>query len=202
MGSTPTAVPRLTSRTWLPGPNSSDSSHGTRKRAQVRLAAGARSCGTVALELAPGRSGPLDNSEADRRQPTRAVLVDSDSTPKRRSTAFGTTGRLGLPPTWMHCRETLVGPRSVGWRGGPRPVASAGARGQHRRQLDSDTSDTLAHLALDRQPPKPQPCNGSREKAIAGYPGVVQAIPCAPKPTNCRGAGALTPLAYSAVTGV
>jgi hypothetical protein len=63
-------------------------SHGTRKRGQVRLAAGARSRGTVALELAPGQRGPLDNSEADRRRPTRAVQVDSDSTSKSYSNGF------------------------------------------------------------------------------------------------------------------
>jgi hypothetical protein len=45
----------------------------------IGLAAEARLRGTVTLELAPGRRGPLDNSEADRRRPTRAVQVDSDS---------------------------------------------------------------------------------------------------------------------------
>ncbi len=71
---------------------------------KVRLAAGARSRGTVALELAPGRRGPLDNSEADRRRPTRAVQVDSDSTSKSYSNDFRPrhdrpTRTVGLPST-------------------------------------------------------------------------------------------------------
>jgi hypothetical protein len=94
------------------------------------LAAGARLRGTVALELAPGRRGSLDNSEADRCRPTRAVQVDSDSSSKRRPTAFGATGRLGLPSTWLHRRVTLIGPRSaLCWMETQSPAPSIGGRG-------------------------------------------------------------------------
>jgi hypothetical protein len=38
---------------------------------------------------------------------------------------------------------------SVGWTGSSRPATIGGGPGRHCRQLDSDTGDALAHLALD-----------------------------------------------------
>jgi hypothetical protein len=118
----------------------------------VRLAAEARLRGTVALELAPGRRGPLDNSEADRRRPTRAVQVDSDSTPKSDANDFRHDRPTRTPiDSGLHRRATLVGPRSaVSQMERQFPARNKGGRlGRYCRHLDSDTSDALAHLALD-----------------------------------------------------
>jgi hypothetical protein len=69
-------------------------------------------------------------SEADRRRPTRAVQVDSDSTSKRRSTAFGTIGRLGLPSIVGSPRplSARAGTSRIMWRRSPaRSINSRGA---------------------------------------------------------------------------
>ncbi len=117
-----------------------------------RLSAEVHLRGTFALELAPRRRGPLDNSEADRRNPTRTVQVDSDSTLKRRPMAFGTTGRLGPPPTPAappgDPRRAPLSPQSDG-EAVPCLTKHWRARRHHRWQLDSDLSDALAHLARD-----------------------------------------------------
>ncbi len=65
-------------------------------------------------------------------------------------TAFGTTGRLGHRLR-LHRRATLVGPRSAFSRMERQFPArnNGGGPGEYCRQLDSDSSDTLAHLALD-----------------------------------------------------
>jgi hypothetical protein len=69
--------------------------------------------GALALELA-GRRGPLDNSEAYRRSPTRAVQVDSDSTPKSDANCFLHDRPTRTPiDSRLHRRATLVGPRSA-----------------------------------------------------------------------------------------
>ncbi len=76
-----------------------------RRHGGDRLAAGARSRGTVALELAPGRRGPLDDSEADRRRPTRMVQVDWDSTSKSYSNDFRHDRPTQTPTdSWLHRR--------------------------------------------------------------------------------------------------
>ena len=73
MGSTPAGSSTLQDARDCPGSTTHIHITGHARRGQVRLAAGARSRGTVALELAPGRRGPLDDSDASRRRPRGAV---------------------------------------------------------------------------------------------------------------------------------
>jgi hypothetical protein len=99
--------------------------------------------GTVALELAPGRGGPLDNSEADRRRPTRAVQVDSDSTPQSDATDFRHDRPTRTPiDSGLHRLATLVGPCSaVSQMERQFPARNkGGGPGQYCLQLDSDNT--------------------------------------------------------------
>ncbi len=65
------------------------------------------------------------------------------------------------------------------------------------RQLDSDTGDALAHLALDWHAAQaPVRATEAGRRLDAGDPGAVQAVLCGSKPSDCRGVGALTPRAH------
>jgi hypothetical protein len=82
------------------------------------------------------------------------VRFKSTRTQRQRATptAFGTIGRLGPHRLWAAPPvRPSQGPAqpSVGWRGSSRPASIGGRPGRHCRQLDSDTGDALAHLALD-----------------------------------------------------
>ena len=165
------------------------------------MAAGARSRGTVALELAPGQRGPLDNSEADRRRPTRAVQVDSDSTSKSYPNDFRHDRPTRTPiDSGLNRRcdphKAPLSPQSDG-EAAPRPATIGGGPGRYCRQLDSDTGDALAHLALDRHAAhSPGRATEAGRRLNAGDPGAVRAVLCGSKPSDCRGVDALTPRAH------
>ncbi len=130
----------------------------------------------MGLELAPGRRGPLDNSEADRRRPTRAVQVDSDSTSKSYSNDFRHDRPTRTPTDYRRCdpHKAPLSPQSDG-EAVPGPQQLAEDRGDTAGNLTRTlgSGDALAHLALDRhaaQAPAGS-CNGSREKAQRRRPG-------------------------------
>ncbi len=144
---------------------------------------------------------PIDAAPRLRFKSTRTL-------PQRATpTTFDTIGRLRLPPT-PGCNagatlirlplspqsdgEAVLGPQTIG--GGP---------GRHCQQLDSDTGDALAHLALDLHAAhSPGRATEAGRRLNAGDPGAVQAVLCGSKPSDCRGVGALTPRAHSPLAGV
>jgi hypothetical protein len=141
----------------------------------VRLAAGARSRGTVASELAPRRRGPLDNSEADRRRPTRAVQVDSDSTSKSYSNGFRHDRPTRTPTdSGLHRRcdphKAPLSPQSDG-EAAPGPQLLAEDRDDTAGNLTQTLGMRWRTLHRTGMPPKPRSCNGSREKAQCRRPG-------------------------------
>ena len=123
-------------------------------------------------------------------------------------TAFGTTGRLGLPSTPAAPPGALARPRpATSQMERQSPGRKANGRGQYCRQLDSDSSDTLAHLAQDRHaaqapvvqrkpgegtPPETRaPCRQSRaarnpQTAAARAPLPRGRIPYWPEPSLTR----------------
>jgi hypothetical protein len=143
---------------WLEKKNNENRNVSDNETSEERLAAGARLRDTVALELAPGRRGPLDNSEANRRRPTRAVQVDSDSTSKSDANDFRHHRPTRTPTdSGLHRRATLVGPRHALQSDGeavpgPQQLAEdrGDAAGNLTRTLWNQSVDALAHLALDR----------------------------------------------------
>jgi hypothetical protein len=131
--------------------------------------------GTVALELAPGRRGPLDNSEADRRRHTRAVQVDSDSTSKSDANDFRHDRPTRTPTdSGLHRRATLIGPRSAFQSDGeavPGPQQLAEDRGDTAGNLTRTLWMRWRTLHWTGMLPKPRSCDGSREKAKRRRPG-------------------------------
>ena len=196
MGSTPdgSALVTRTSVTCAVG----DTHHGTRRKAQVRLAAAGSLLTAVALELVAGKTWAAGltrtlGAELDRYSTTRSIQLEESTA------AFGRRGRLGCPPAPSGMLR--VGGRGHRPRAGPplgRPGPEAGRQDWTRR------STWLQSRSVARRPPhgvtgtaRFSRAKGSLRKP--GRPGGRTQSPTRSRPMCARGTE--TPRSYPAGLG-